>query len=467
MAKTNDTPHSQRNRNRRYFLYSLGILLCIEASAWICDGLFGFRRQLLGRLNQLQIVNQPIEAQSRRSLQLPPGTLSVRSREPVPVPNQPYILGGREVPDARPSDAETVVTANDNSTSTLDRVFILGGSAAFGYPYSYEQTFSGLLEEPMRQRGLRVINASRVGVTSGEVVPTAGRIVDDFAPQALILFIGNNEWIHWMPEQQPRLRKESLRLLRSLSQSRTISAVNLGLLSLLHRGGREAAPRGVFASHQEIEGCAYALAHPSNEVSFDPPAWLDVKQRFLETFESNMTEMVRYAKQAHVRVFVCTVPFNYKLSPAWKHPQPEAFALEHLAAVRHNIRSATRLIEKSRFADALTLIDETLRLEPLPPVLHYLKGQCLEAMGIPARAETAYALCREHMVGNLGGRHSINERIARVAEVTNAELIDLRSVFDDFEHRQGRYFNVDLIHDDCHPTPLGHQVIAAEILKHF
>jgi hypothetical protein len=96
----------------------------------------------------------------------------------------------------------------------------------------------------------------------------------------------------------------------------------------------------------------------------------------------------------------------------------------------------------------------------MPAILHYLEAECLERLGRADEAEQAYARSRECMIGNLGSILGINEVIARVARDEGAELLDVRKLFDDWEHARGRHFNQDLIHDGCHPTPQGHRLIA-------
>ena len=41
------------------------------------------------------------------------------------------------------------------------------------------------------------------------------------------------------------------------------------------------------------------------------------------------------------------------------------------------------------------------------------------------------------------------------------------SQFDRYERSAGEHFNSNLIHDDCHPTPRGHGVIADALLPFF
>jgi len=166
-------------------------------------------------------------------------------------------------------------------------------------------------------------------------------------------------------------------------------------------------------------------------------------------------------------VLLLTVPFNHKLSPAWKHPQPESFDQRHEATVRRAIRDAADLIVNKRYDEALTIINAALDLDPLPSLLHYQRAMCLEAQNHPLLAEQSYAQCREHMIGDTGGRLSINEAIAQIADRTGATLVDVCHVFDDYGHSRERYYNIDLIHDYCHPTPLGHRLIAQTLLTYF
>ena len=99
----------------------------------------------------------------------------------------------------------------------------------------------------------------------------------------------------------------------------------------------------------------------------------------------------------------------------------------------------------------------------MPPVPHYLEAELLESLERPVEAEAAYARSREAMIGNLGSRLSINRVLREVAAEQEAELVDRRKSFDDYQHRRQRHFNTELIHDDCHPPPQGHTLIAQHL----
>jgi tetratricopeptide (TPR) repeat protein len=169
---------------------------------------------------------------------------------------------------------------------------------------------------------------------------------------------------------------------------------------------------------------------------------------------------VTHGQASGVRVILVTMPFNYRLSPAWKHPQFESFDPASGAQVRRLLREAGRLLQAGDCSNALPTLDRALQLDPLPPLLHYLRAQCLEQQGRFDEAEAAYAQSREQMIGNLGSRLSINGIIRRVADRFGVALVDAAAIFDDYEHAHGRHFNEDLILDDCHLSRLGHQLIA-------
>jgi len=435
----------------------LVLALVAEIVARIADARTDFRSTLLSAYLAMETSGKPVSA---GRLELPPAP-AVLVRVPVTDEGAPvaYVVGGRSIEDARPSVHHRAVLPADLARDARRPVFVVGESAGFGFPYAYSQSFSALLNERLRPKGITVLNASQVGATSADLAPIVGRIVDNFGPVALVLFIGNNEWIQWTPPQDTPIAPARIHLLRNLALSRALAAVEYASLQRTVRG----AATGDFQIHAEIAGHGEALRHPADERGFDAASWATTKSEFLAVFEANLEGMVRAAQARGIRVILLTVPFNPKLSPAWKHPQPESFDPAHATEVRAAIRSAASLVEAGRFDEALPMIEKALALDPLPPIIHYLHGEALEGAGRFEEAERAYASSRENMIGNLGSRLSVNETIRRVAAGTHAQLVDVEKLFEDHEHAQGRFFNADLIHDDCHPTPLGHRLIADAI----
>jgi lysophospholipase L1-like esterase len=456
-AVTKDGGDSRRSPWLRRAAFAAAIaaaLGLLESAAWVHDAKAHFRFQLLKALDMLHTEPTPLAAQPDAALKWPAGVVFVRDPQDNPPPAEPYVVGGRVIPGAQPSPRQALLEASRSPPQK--RVFILGESAAFGYPLSYEHSFGAHLEQALKPDNYQVLNAAEPGFYSGLLVPIARRIVDCFKPEVLILYLGNNEWIHWRPADEAP-NPAIPRIARFLANSRALAYLEyLGARRMAMRSHGPAA----FSQQHELTGLEYAFSHP---MSKPLPGWQQLKGSFLANFERNLLDMINHAKASHVRVILMTVPFSYKLSPAWMHPQPLASSPANWQFVQQNLDRAAAAYQKGDHAAALEILDQTLAREPSAPVLHYLRALALEASGKPAEAEQSYALCREKMIGHLGSLPSINQIIRQVAATTQSELVDLQALFDDYEHSTGHYFNDSLILDDCHPTPLGHALIARSL----
>ena len=450
----------------RRVLFLLVFISVLELAGWVGDYCLEFRPGLLEKLALLRLDNEPIGVVSDASSG---NTLWLRDPNDAPAPSHPFVFGGRVIPGAGPLGyRHREVSPGKTPGVAGRRVFVVGGSAAYGYPYRYDECFAAVLDRRLSSRGMGVLNAAHVGYNSGEIAPIARRISEHYSTHALVIFSGNNEWNHWQPYRlEGRTREASLATLHTLAHSRAVSAIECILLDWMVNPSGADDGSGAFRFHHELTGVDYSLQHPIDPRRFDPTGWPATKRRYLETFASNLRHMVTHAQKNGVRVILLTIPFKYRLSPAWKHPQPDSFDPQHSQQVRLSISDAVKRISKGEHDAALQVIQDALKLDPLPPVLHYLAAECLEARGDFSGARSAYAECREMMIGALGSRLSINRVIVRVARETGAELLDVQALFDRYERLQGEQFNGHLIHDDCHPTPRGHDVIADALMGFF
>lgn len=442
------------------------------------DHLWDFRQRLLWRLSMMQVESLPTDpAVTAGSTE----TLYIRDAQENVDPEEPYRVGQTTIAGAGPWIQHRRLAPDHCPGAPGRRTFVLGGSAAFGYPYRFPQSFAALADTRSGKDGGRVLNAAHVGSSSDDLVPVARTILDHYDASTLIIFSGNNEWFHWhprpvtsssnSPEATP-LGASSRATLQFLAHSRALAGIEFVLLDSLHGQQRRSAPLPVmhddgFTAHFALTGCQHALEHPLASDRFKASQWPDTRQRYLDRFEANLTTIVRAAHEQDVRVILLTIPFHYRLSPAWKHPQPAWFATDHREQMQQLTTRAMELKESGDATLALEVIRQAVALDPLPAVPHYLEAQLLESLERPAEAEASYARSREAMIGNLGSCLSINRVIRKVAAEHETVLVDVRQLFDNYEHERQRYFNVDLVHDDCHPTPLGHELIAQALRPHL
>ena len=481
-AEPQGTPATTRRSLRRRLLFIAILLVTLEAAGWLGDYIFNYRRRLLSALAMMRLNTQPIPVLSNTS---DDRQLVLRDPADGPGTDEPYRIGGVEIAGAGPWLGTQYVVPDNVVRDGERRVVIVGGSAAFGFPYRYADSLSGLVE-PMLGQGIdgkqvRILNAAQVGCTSGELAPVVDQAVRFYKPATIVLFVGNNEWFHWQPLLKPssdqppsgespareHLSQASINVLRTLAHSRTLAAIEYGLVQWTvskrrarQDEARQSRTRDRFESHHELIGSDYAVEMPLAPERYDPSEWLTVRQKYLDTFRANLSQMVATARNADVPVVLLTIPFNPRLSPAWKHRQPHSFAPEHHRQVTAAIADASQAVGQEQFEEGLATVTAALDLDPHPALLHYLKAQCLEGLQRHQQAELAYAESRERSIGNLGSRLSTNRIIREVAEAAGVPLIDVQALFQQYGAQRQRYYNVDLIHDDCHPTPLGHQLIA-------
>jgi hypothetical protein len=451
----------------RKLAYSLVLLVImaglLEAGARLADWKWRFRHRVLAALDSVEKMDEPIPPPRR--LDWPAGSLYVRLTADLPKDPRVFRVGGRRIPDGDPRrHTHGFIQPESIAPDKPRRVFCLGGSTALGYLYPYDQTYAGILQQRLGPQGFAIVNAAESGRQSSHFVPVVRRITERFDPQVVILFMGNNEWTKWgLPEQ---LGADGWRvpLYRCLAHSRLLAGVEFLLFRDADEDREEIlAERMGFERHRRmsIHGTLDALDHPfERSFSTDPGTLLTSKECFLDAFERNLRTMVAEIRSVDARPILVTVPFYYKLSPSWNFDQPIAYDPAARDRIHEAATRAAQWILDRRFTEAIELIDEMLRIEPRSAVLHHQRGQALEALDRHAEALEAYSLCREHMVGHLAHRMSINERIRHVAEETSSTLVDVKRIFDEYGRAHEDYYGQTLIADECHPTPLGHVLIA-------
>jgi tetratricopeptide (TPR) repeat protein len=481
-APSQPTATPTRRSWKRRLLYVAILLVALEATGWLGDYIYNYRQRLLAALAMMRLSTTPIPALSDTSNDL---ELTLRDPGDGPGAAEPYRIGGVEISGAGPWLGTRNVVPDDVVHPGEHRVFIIGGSVAYGFPYRYRETFPGMLEEVLAPQRVRTLNAARVGCTSGELAPLVDQAVRFYKPAAIVIMVGNNEWFHWQPLLKPlpgqaasadpppreELSQASISILRTLAHSRALAGLEYGLVQwrVANRQARQDEARRSmvtdrFESHYELIGSDYAVAMPLDQQRYDVNHWLTVRQEYLDTFQANLEHMVASAQDADVPVVLLTVPYNPRLSPAWKHRQPHWFDPEHREQVTAAIADAARAVNDGRFEEGLATTDSALQLDPHPALVHYLKAQCLEGLGRHLQAEAAYSQSREWTMGNLGSRLSTNRIIRAVAERDGVPLIDVQALFQEYGAKRHSYYNLDLIHDDCHPTPLGHQLITEALV---
>lgn len=442
---------------------SVVLLLLIELGFFLFTGKAHYPTKLKNLLAYTSKNIEPISARSE--LEWPKASILVRAHDIAQEP-ETLRIGGMKIPGTYLQPSATFKTAQELKNSERKNIYIIGGSAAFGYTCSEEQAFSSLLQKELGPEA-NVYNAAQVGWCSGQLVPVVKRIADHGEPSLVIIMCGNNELINWSLTKPSPQYETKRKLLELYSNSYTLSY--LSYKKIMSNNNLEQYDDGMsFKPHYELSGYGFALQYPADRfTNYDFNEWKVLREDYLKNFEANLTSMIRYCKQAGAEVILMGVPLYYKLPPAWKHPQPWFYNPDNKESIKLMIGQVVRHIKTGLPELALPILDDAIELEPDVSILHYLKAYCLEQTRSYLEAEIAYKKSRDLMVGNLGSIPSMNSVSRNVAEKNKVGFIDLDATFAKYCHTNEAYFNELVMRDDCHPNDIGQQLIAETVLEYL
>lgn len=445
-------------------IFQLFLLAVLEIISYHADKKIGYRQwvQMVIKSAKKEIYPDEIEKDTDPDN----SGLSIRVHNGFSMA-QSYSIGGQPIPSAS-TELSSKIYSNQISPST-PLIAIIGASSAYGFPYKYEDTFGFMLEEKLKDKRYRIINASIVGSRTWVLFPTLDKLLKHYKPQTIIIYPGYNDLTGWSYPDMSLGNLKYLSMAKILSKSNFFCFIQFMLMksrALNQDHSRNSS--SAFNIHKELEGYDYAYHNPLHHYSnYDPREWEGRKKIFLDNYEKNLHLMAKKCKKNGIQTIFLNSPIKYKLSPAWKHPQPVSLNPKNIKRMSKFIDKAVRLTKKDANSEAIDIIKQAIEIDSYPPILNYLMGVNYEALGEFEKAESYYFQCQENMIGNLGGVDSFNKRLYQAAKKADALHLDLRKIFDDHSHGTGVWFNEELIHDDCHPSIKGHQIIAESLLQYF
>ncbi|NIQ84675.1 MAG: tetratricopeptide repeat protein, partial [Acidobacteria bacterium] len=336
------------------------------------------------------------------------------------------------------------------------RVFVVGGSSAYGFPWGARRAFSSILERALQasmpEKEVRVVNAAGMSYGSHRLRILAHELLD-YSPDLLLLYAGHNEFVERefydrVTAAEPLPRGLRLRLHR------------WRLYSALARALEPAPETGPGVAQQ---------ADPAELIGFDADRRYssDVaeadREEVRSRFGDNLRAIVEAARKAGVDVVLCTVPSNEK---GWRPNQtswPVTMSAADRAAATRAIERAVEANEAGDHEAALRAVAEVEIHSATAAGAWYEKGRALLALGRTTEAARAFAAARDFdgQPGRATG--PLNDTIRNVARDTGAHLVDVESTFRSLGGDGIPGF--DLFEDYVHPKPGAHVLIARDLWR--
>lgn len=241
-----------------------------------------------------------------------------------------------------------------NKPGRAFRVFVLGESAAAGFPYPRNVTFSRFLRDALRDvlpgDSVEVINLGIAATNSFAMLDMAGEIADQ-DPDAVLIYAGHNEYYGALGTAS-RVAipggAGAVRLYLRLLRLRTVLALRNAISPVRALSG---------ASSDSLEAASLMeVLGRDRQIPLQSPSY----ERGTRQFESNLESIVRVFRRQGVSVLIASVASNLRdqhpfAAAANSRPNGAVSAFERagVALVRGDTTTAARLFASARDLDVV------------------------------------------------------------------------------------------------------------------
>jgi tetratricopeptide (TPR) repeat protein len=334
------------------------------------------------------------------------------------------------------------------------RVFVLGGSAAAGWPFQLGDTnLSALLERKLRRlqpgRPIEVVNMA-AGTYGSHRVALLLEEALRYRPDAVLVYNGNNEFLEnlvFRPRNPPAPWDAS-------AAARLAWRVAVRLTTTRPRFD----VRGYDFDAQQANHLSFAFGQASRYRE-DPRQF----EALLEHYRFNVEAMVAEAGRAGVPLFLVTCPVNLKdWSPNVSRHRPGLGAAER-ARWTERYREGVLALEGGEAAAAVTPLREAAAIDDEHAEGHFRLGEALLRSGRRDEARAEFVRALERDAFPFRELPEFQRLLRQVAEARGVPLVD---IVPPIEAAAGDGIpGFDVFVDYVHLTERSQELAAQEMLR--
>lgn len=333
------------------------------------------------------------------------------------------------------------------------RIFVLGGSAAAGWPYNLADTdLSSLLQRKLKMlypgRPIEVINAA-AGTYASHRVKLILEEVLRYNPDAIFLYNGNNEFLEnlvYRPQTPPAPWDRSA-VCRLLYRAVVSLKVPLPSFSVKNYDIDASVPNSL------------AFAFSKTSLYREDPRQF---RMLLDHYRFNMEEMVTAAGVAKVPLFLLSCPVNLKDWVPNVSRHRKGLSAGEESRWTGLFRQGCLAIERGDFEAAIAPLRAAVALDHEYAETHYRLGQALIRTGQSAEAKAEFILALERDGFPFRELPEFQNILKDIAAKRRIPLIDivkpLEAVAGD------GILGLDVLIDYCHLTEQSQEMVAQEML---
>ena len=338
----------------------------------------------------------------------------------------------------------------------LTRVYILGGSAALGFPHKnhgLDRLLTAQLTAALPAQNIEVINTAMTSVNSHVVYAVANSIPDNSADFAVIL-MGNNEVVG--PYGPATLNQNFLgnitliRGIQALKRTRIWQGLNALFMKIRPTDAMQ---------DLEWEGMQMFT---SSGVSHNDPRMDSVYGHY----EDNLTEIIETLRSKGMHVVLLSVPVNLRHSAPFLSMHSPTLSDELLDQWRELTRRGAQSANEDNWDDAVAYFQSALEIDPEYADTHFRLATAYESLAkfgqAKARFEAALDLDALRFRADIRINEIIRE-IAAEAENDTLSFVDGVAAFEQASQPYQPGWNLLLEH--VHYDFSGNHILAAEISR--
>ncbi len=338
----------------------------------------------------------------------------------------------------------------------LLRVYILGESAALGFPHKnhgLDRLLAAQLRAALPSRKIEVINTAMTSVNSHVIYAVAKSIPDNSADFAVIL-MGNNEVVGpYGPGtfNQTFLANNALiRGIQALKRTRTWQALNSLILQVRPTDAQQ---------ELKWEGMQMFTNH---RVPHDDPRMESVYGHY----EDNLVGIIETLRGKGMHVVLSSVPVNLRHSAPFLSIHRRDLSGDQLDQWRESTRKGAQSAAQGDWDDAIAHFQAALAIDPGYADTHFRLATAFENASQHQQARTHYQRALDLDALRFRADTGINQIIQRVATSIGNDafsFVDSAAAFEQASQPYQPGWNLLLEH--VHYDFAGTHIIAAEIAR--
>lgn len=338
----------------------------------------------------------------------------------------------------------------------LIRVYVLGGSAAQGFPHKnhgFDRLLATQLRAALPTRQVEVINTAMTSVNSHVVYAVAKSIPDNSADYAVIL-MGNNEVVG---PYGPGTFNQNF--LANISLIRGIQALKRTRLWQALDGVMKRIKPTDAQQQLEWEGMQMFTDHG---IAHDDPRMASVYSHY----EDNLTSIIETLRSKGMHVLLSSVPVNVRHSAPFLSVHSPDLSEDQLSQWRETIRLGSESTNANDWDSAISHFQDALAIDPDYADTHFQLASAFENLGDYDAAKTHYLKALDLDALRFRADTRLDQSIRKVAASVDGDsfsFVDNVAAFEKSSQPFQPGWNLFLEH--VHYDFSGNHVLAAEISR--